>query len=516
MLALIHLDEGQKLRISKRDARCCFDQLRLPEALMPWMGRPPVSIAELLKQGGMTRKEVGTALLFGSSGLTATRVFPVSAVWPMGFSWSSFVAQSTMMGICEDAGLDESGILSADRDTPSDFSLVHAVATDDVMLFSTHGPGRTSEAAAHVDEAMARAGMEKHAAKDVNDELEGMCVGLALENGTHWSAPPQRCLGLLLLVLKVVAEGVSSPARVHHILGTMQWYDLICRPKLSVYERIYSFTGNRHDDTLQIVPADVLGELLHSIVLSVYWSIDLRRPFLPLAGCSDASGTFGFGASVLRTSLDTVRNLAWITGRADSFVVLDHGASASDYAERVGEMHCIGLRKADFVHVFSIKKKHDDHINVLEGEALVILIRWILRSRARHGTRLAIIVDSKVLAGAASKGRSSSRLNRVLRRLAALELAGDLMLMLAVAPSNENPSDVPSRGEWRKKHPATTAQRRHKVAQTERGVELNNCIHSPYAAEALALCGFDWSDLPSSFRQSPYARELRLGLGLEA
>jgi hypothetical protein len=168
------------------------------------------------------------------------------------------------------------------------------------------------------------------------------------------------------------------------------------------------------------------------------------------------------------------------------------------------------------MHVFSIKKKYDDHINVLEGEALVILIRWILRSRARHATRVVVIVDSKVLAGAASKGRSSSRLNRVLRRLAALELAGDLMLMLVVAPSSENPSDVPSRGEWRKKHPSTSEQRHQRVVQTERAAALSDCIHSPYAAEALALSGYEWSDLPSSFRHSPYARELRLSLGFDA
>ena len=53
-----------------------------------------------------------------------------------GFSWSSFVSRSTMIGVCEDARLPRSELISANRDTLDDFGRVHAIATDDVMLIS--------------------------------------------------------------------------------------------------------------------------------------------------------------------------------------------------------------------------------------------------------------------------------------------------------------------------------------------------------------------------------------------
>ena len=48
--------------------------------------------------------------------------------------------------------------------------------------------------------------------------------------------------------------------------------------------------------------------------------------------------------------------------------------------------------------------------------------------------------------GAAAKGRSSSQLNQLLRKAAALELAGELQVYLVLVPSAENAADRPSRG----------------------------------------------------------------------
>ena len=108
------------------------------------------------------------------------------------------------------------------------------------------------------------------------------------------------------------------------------------------------------------------------------------------------------------------------------------------------------------MHVFSVRRKRPDHIHVLEGESLLIMLRWILRSCARHAARVVILLDSSVVVGAAAKGRSSSRLNAIMRRAAALELAGDLLVYWVLVPSDENPSDVPSRGRWGRLFPRPT------------------------------------------------------------
>ena len=44
----LELGPSQVLRVSKRDGRCFFDQLRLPKELEPFMGRPPLTVGELV------------------------------------------------------------------------------------------------------------------------------------------------------------------------------------------------------------------------------------------------------------------------------------------------------------------------------------------------------------------------------------------------------------------------------------------------------------------------------------
>ena len=57
----IDLGEGELLRFSKRDGRCFFDQLLLPEGLRDFMGRPTVSVAEL-RGAGLSAAELSAAL----------------------------------------------------------------------------------------------------------------------------------------------------------------------------------------------------------------------------------------------------------------------------------------------------------------------------------------------------------------------------------------------------------------------------------------------------------------------
>ena len=85
-------------------------------------------------------------------------------------------------------------------------------------------------------------------------------------------------------------------------------------------------------------------------------------------------------------------------------------------------------------------------------------MRWIPRSSDRHSRRIVVLVDAKAVLGAAAKGRSSSpALLRLLRRLASLALAGDLLLRYAYVPSEDMPADPPSRGKARR--PADPAAR---------------------------------------------------------
>ena len=87
----------------------------------------------------------------------------------MGFPWSSCVAQSTLLSICEGAGLRDQHVLACDSLLPSSLSLAFAVATDDLMVFSGAGEGITVTAARKVEDVMLVQGIVKNPDQDVDD-----------------------------------------------------------------------------------------------------------------------------------------------------------------------------------------------------------------------------------------------------------------------------------------------------------------------------------------------------------
>ena len=100
----------------------------------------------------------------------------------------------------------------------------------------------------------------------------------------------------------------------------------------------------------------------------------MRRPFLPLVACSDANTEFGFEASVRQTPVDVVRGLARYAFK--------HGLHAAMYDEsnvRKESPFSISkyfdFRLDDFTHIIRVRNRKDDHINMLEGEAFLLLLR---------------------------------------------------------------------------------------------------------------------------------------------
>ena len=69
-----------------------------------------------------------------------------------------------------------------------------------------------------------------------------------------------------------------------------------------------------------------------------------------------------------------------------------------------------------------------EHINVLELRALLLAFEWRSRRASWGDKRMLHLTDSQVALAVACKGRSSSKaLNRILRRFAALQLAGGVL-----------------------------------------------------------------------------------------
>ena len=80
-----------------------------------------------------------------------------------------------------------------------------------------------------------------------------------------------------------------------------------------------------------------------------------------------------------------------------------------------------------------------EHINILELRALIHCVEWRLRRKNFNGTRFLHLSDSQITLSVCVKGRSSSRkLNRLLRRLAAMSVAAGLYPVLAWVTSQSS------------------------------------------------------------------------------
>lgn len=87
-----------------------------------------------------------------------------------------------------------------------------------------------------------------------------------------------------------------------------------------------------------------------------------------------------------------------------------------------------------------------EHINILELRAILHCFEWRARHSGFGDCRCLHLSDSQVALSVCVKGRSSSKkLNRVLQKLAALEVACGVYPVLAWIESHLNPADEPSR-----------------------------------------------------------------------
>ena len=181
---------------------------------------------------------------------------------------------------------------------------------------------------------------------------------------------------------------------------------------------------------------------------------------------SDASPSFGFGVSVAPATEETLRAFARTASRKGAFARLDRdGTYPNEEPEkpRSGRAFRLPISEAAFTTVVSSRAVHSAHAGALEAGGVRLALRWFLRSVARHGRRMVLLVDAQAVLGAVAKGRSSApSLKRDIMRIAALQLAGDVLLKLVYVPSEDNPADAPSRGIVRRWRPRSNCIARSK------------------------------------------------------
>ena len=96
--------------------------------------------------------------------------------------------------------------------------------------------------------------------------------------------------------------------------------------------------------------------------------------------------------------------------------------------------------------VLQTRWKHPDNITLLETLAAHLALLWRTRFRDRLRTRFLHLIDNQATIAVLAKHRSrSQRLNRVVRKSAAILLAAGVRRALGYTETDRNPADVGSR-----------------------------------------------------------------------
>ena len=177
-----------------------------------------------------------------------------------------------MLRVFASAGLTEDKVLSIDISAPKVVDSVFALATDGVIHFSKSSE-RSSSRIARLDVAFHKHGVERHPKKDVDTVLDGRCLGVDLTGGTKLS-PAADSFGHLLCCCAFVAASpddfLMTPLQLASLMGLAQWYCLLNRPLLSVFNESYAFVRKQPGSLLVLVPVAVKHELLLFVCLSIY------------------------------------------------------------------------------------------------------------------------------------------------------------------------------------------------------------------------------------------------------
>ena len=438
----------EAIYMSKRDVQTCFDVLLAPDHLQEWFGRPPVSLHELSRVCQLPQEAFLEFVIADDRENISSLcpLFPTSTVWPMGFSWSSCVAQACTVCCCLEAGVPDQAFMSLDASPPIGAEAC-GVATDDTFFFHRDKVAG-AERLRRLDQAFARNGMPKNTSKDVTLQPAMTALGCELTSQPPAAEPAAaKLLQLFVALLDVCVQGKASPSGLSRALGVEQWFCLLNRPMFSIFDLVYEFVRREPQDDLQPLPEGVRTEILVAASLVPLLGADLGRAFLPQLIACDASSAHGFGVSYMPCSPQLVRDVSLLSERRGDFVRFFPDPDEPPRKDRMGTPHELPFHKWQFRTAISARARWQAHSGLLEAHGLLLALKWALRSARHFHQRLVVLVDAKAILGAASKGRTSAPgIRGILRKIGALLMGTNSLLRLVYIPSEDNPADAPSRG----------------------------------------------------------------------
>jgi hypothetical protein len=467
-LAALRIPSGRPLYVSKMDLSNFYHQLTLPDWIRPYFALPALTVDELrgLDTAGLSMD----LLQIIASGVP---VYPCCTTLPMGFSHSVFLAQCVHENVLyRDGALQACDsvlcLVSPLIDRP-----LHALYIDDNILLGTD-LGVMTQLEARVHQAYLRAMLPPNAKKCVTATLEELTVlGVDIDGRRGViSLNPSKQMAIIVATHQLLARKLVSGRELSAVVGAWTWPMLLRRPTLAAFKHVYTF-AQRYQNTHQVLWPCVRRELLVVMALAPLLRCDLRRQSWSNLLATDASMT---GSGVVATGLTASMEVSlwpmmtqpecgllpvnpfldlcihseviaqWPVLYAQQPVEMFRTTALDIQSHRLAVVDLLTSPSVRWSTVISSRWRRTQHINELELVSLLLSLRWALSHPNSIGRQLHVLVDSTSVYFGVNKGRSSSpRMLALLRRFAALALAGGVSVLTGWVPSILNPADHASR-----------------------------------------------------------------------
>ena len=465
-LAALRLPSHSPLYVAKLDLSNFYHQLALPEWMHQYFALPALSAEELAGlQLSSVSAEARAAILAGQS------LHPCCATLPMGFSHSVFIAQAVHEHVLYRSGVLQPAdnivaILSPLVDRP-----LHGLYIDDTVLLAMcratllvlYDRVIAAYRAALLPPKISKCQPPSHQPVTVlGVDIDGLRGSIALS--------PARQAAVHAASASLLSQQCVSGRELSAIVGSWTWPMLLRRPLLAAFKHVYRFVLKYGDERQPLWPS-ARRELLCVMALAPLMCCSLRRPAWHQLIATDASlHGAGIVATRLTSALHSGRALWPLTTQPDcSLLPPSPASSLSDIhqpawprlaAQQPVVVHRQSTRDVDRIQrtasqlvasrvwstVVACPWRYQQHINELELQAMLTAVRWSLSHPTAVRSQLLLLVDSSTAYLSSAKGRSSSpAMLTLLRRYAALLLAGDVCVLTAWVPSALNPADAASR-----------------------------------------------------------------------
>ena len=261
-------------------------------------------------------------------------------------------------------------------------------------------------------------------------------------------APYERLQQILQLVESFVSLDFVSLKALQKLVGLFVHPFLHNRLCMSVFSRTYKFMSKVEKSKAFKLPCAVKEELLQAALLLPVCHSNVRMPVAARVSCTDAS-LRGGGRACTLTSPALAQLLYRIGVHNGEYARLDwHLApivppSSMHMCPQVVEKVMLQHK---WVETQQVRYNKPAHINLLEMRMVKEELKDLVH-QCPCSLRTCNLVDSRVVAGAWAKGRSSSvKLNRILRSCLGWVIAGAKQITNVWVSTHSNPADYPSRG----------------------------------------------------------------------